>query len=976
MYSFGKFLEVYFYNNTAELYSAENRCSCTMQTAATLYFGCGRLAARFTYSRVNAYGVYVRRHLPFDVTFHRQDAIRQLGDISNQSASLFVKFSKHIDRISRETRSLFGSAANKPEHLQTLASELNAISAQVDLAGKVLHEKIAAISSLTCQNSGLGSDKEHLDLLLRLPSLARRYLYLLMNGFNDRLSAIGQALVAMKKLSSTSQHYHSRYNHDGMSGLSSDAIPSEARKSLIEDVMEGMRKLRQMQEVYSKYDVGDITFSMSHAPFGVSSVNNPNSNINNNTGNKICIPNNPRLPRYHTRPSRLDAEYQDFEDEDYDDDELMYGARNRYGRNSNNSSISSLNIPHNFSSDFHTGGNSVRKSLGSRRLATDDEGIDNMNLLQFDNGRSSDVNIKSSKSASTSTVTPSGAVKSAINRFFNRSAKELDPYVLELGEMGEPRLRLEPGVNGVVVPVHDEQPSTIIAHSLASVEYDSQFRDFAMAVDGVGPVEEDNLSGRRGDHSNSKQATGNTAIDKSLFASPTFAGNVNMNVDIPNVGKDGAASMSGINNNQQQQQQQPSWAFQERKELERRMLARTKTHIKHSWRDTDAKGEALCKFVCTTYWATQFQAVRQAFMGSSIPPSSRDHVGPPHIGYISPAEVEAHFVLSLSRAHAWAASGGKSGASFSRTADGMFVVKCISRTELQMFLDCAPSYFEYLSKSFFHGLPTVLCKIVGVYQIGYHNRVTGKRTMEQVAIMQNMFYGRKITRLFDLKGSLRGRFTHGAQNQPQQGDNSVSGKSPSKRTKKKKSRSLRRGESGEDGFEAENDESDDDSDSYYSSSSAESEDSDVIVEEEQQEQPQQQRVVQETSSTQEGEVSTFLDGDFLEFTSGHPLPLNDRAKAVFHMSILNDTLFLSIINVLDYSILVGIDSERMELVVGIIDFMRQYDILKQMERVGKSIPMVVGQEAPTIIQPPLYKQRFTNAMERYFMTVPNKWTSI
>jgi hypothetical protein len=121
---------------------------------------------------------------------------------------------------------------------------------------------------------------------------------------------------------------------------------------------------------------------------------------------------------------------------------------------------------------------------------------------------------------------------------------------------------------------------------------------------------------------------------------------------------------------------------------------------------------------------------------------------------------------------------------------------------------------------------------------------------------------------------------------------------------------------------------------------------------------------------------TLLDGDFLEFTAGRPMPMNDRAKAVFHMSILNDTLFLSIINVLDYSILVGIDEEKKELVVGIIDFMRQYDILKQMERVGKSLPMVVGSEAPTIIQPPLYKARFTNAMERYFMTVPSKWTTI
>jgi hypothetical protein len=49
-------------------------------------------------------------------------------------------------------------------------------------------------------------------------------------------------------------------------------------------------------------------------------------------------------------------------------------------------------------------------------------------------------------------------------------------------------------------------------------------------------------------------------------------------------------------------------------------------------------------------------------------------------------------------------SGGKSGANFARTADDRFVIKCISRTELQMFLESAPAYFEYMSKAFYHGL--------------------------------------------------------------------------------------------------------------------------------------------------------------------------------------------------------------------------------------------------------------------------------
>jgi 1-phosphatidylinositol-3-phosphate 5-kinase len=111
------------------------------------------------------------------------------------------------------------------------------------------------------------------------------------------------------------------------------------------------------------------------------------------------------------------------------------------------------------------------------------------------------------------------------------------------------------------------------------------------------------------------------------------------------------------------------------------------------------------------YWATQFRALRQAYLG---------------------ADEDEGFVRSLGVAKHWDAQGGKSGAVFLKSADGRFVVKQITRTELQMFLDYAPAYFEYLAKHFFHGMETVLCKVIGVYTIGYQNRVTGKRFMEQV----------------------------------------------------------------------------------------------------------------------------------------------------------------------------------------------------------------------------------------------------
>jgi Phosphatidylinositol-4-phosphate 5-Kinase len=226
--------------------------------------------------------------------------------------------------------------------------------------------------------------------------------------------------------------------------------------------------------------------------------------------------------------------------------------------------------------------------------------------------------------------------------------------------------------------------------------------------------------------------------------------------------------------------------------------------------------------------------------------------------------------------------------------------------------------------------------------------------MEQVAVMQNIFYNRKITKIFDLKGSLRGRFaanTQSAKDDSQPDTPSMSDNSGGRRK----------------------DQWDEGNNNHHRNQQENTTMPDNMSDE------SGGGAEHGSSTTEKGGAAgagTLLDGDFLEFTQGRPVPLTDRAKAVFQMSILNDTLFLSIINVLDYSILVGVDEENMELVVGIIDFMRQYDILKQMERVGKSLPMVVGSEAPTIIQPPLYKSRFTNAMERYFMTVPSKWTQI
>ena len=52
---------------------------------------------------------------------------------------------------------------------------------------------------------------------------------------------------------------------------------------------------------------------------------------------------------------------------------------------------------------------------------------------------------------------------------------------------------------------------------------------------------------------------------------------------------------------------------------------------------------------------------------------------------------------------------------------------------------------------------------------------------------------------------------------------------------------------------------------------------------------------------------TLLDENFLEFTEGRPLPVYCADQHFFSEAIENDTSFLAMVKVVDYSILVGVD---------------------------------------------------------------------
>ena len=125
--------------------------------------------------------------------------------------------------------------------------------------------------------------------------------------------------------------------------------------------------------------------------------------------------------------------------------------------------------------------------------------------------------------------------------------------------------------------------------------------------------------------------------------------------------------------------------------------------------------------------------------------------------------------------------------------------------------------------------------------------------MEQVAVMQNIFYNKKITRVFDLKGSLRGRFTTRVENAKDESQSDPP--NPERWSENPLNRPTR---------------------------GSQLSDNNSIVDLESVDGSQKR-----SGKDSHAGPSVLLDGDFLEFTAGRPMPLTDRAKAVFQMSILN-----------------------------------------------------------------------------------------
>lgn len=213
------------------------------------------------------------------------------------------------------------------------------------------------------------------------------------------------------------------------------------------------------------------------------------------------------------------------------------------------------------------------------------------------------------------------------------------------------------GQSDMVIAVYDNEPTSIISYALSCKEYDGWVAD------------------KSHEHEGGWSANENIREDSAASTFSAWHSFGSIDLDYIHYGsygtEDASSSMSSL--------------FAD---------AKKSPHLRISFGDESSSGGGKVKFSVTCYLAKQFDSLRKK---------------------CCPSEVD--FVRSLSRCRRWSAQGGKSNVYFAKSLDERFIIKQVTKTELESFEEFAPEYFKYLTHSLSSGSPTCLAKVLGIYQV-------------------------------------------------------------------------------------------------------------------------------------------------------------------------------------------------------------------------------------------------------------------
>ncbi|KAF9456920.1 hypothetical protein BDZ94DRAFT_1326638 [Collybia nuda] len=117
---------------------------------------------------------------------------------------------------------------------------------------------------------------------------------------------------------------------------------------------------------------------------------------------------------------------------------------------------------------------------------------------------------------------------------------------------------------------------------------------------------------------------------------------------------------------------------------------------------------------------------------------------------------------------------------------------------------------------------------------------------------------------------------------------------------------------------------------------------------------------------------TLFDGEWIEGQQKTLMLVRPHSKQILQAAIKSDAEYLSRSNIMDYSLLVGVDEERKQIACGLVDTIGSYTFAKTLEYKAKH-GLHAGKDI-TVIPPAEYQERFVSALEGYFLACPDKWS--
>nr|CAH8839447.1 unnamed protein product [Trichobilharzia regenti] len=342
-------------------------------------------------------------------------------------------------------------------------------------------------------------------------------------------------------------------------------------------------------------------------------------------------------------------------------------------------------------------------------------------------------------------------------------------------------------------------------------------------------------------------------------------------------------------------------------------LGNDKSNVSRSRHIKIQFSDSSTNFFCCIYYASEFFRLRQLVMPNG----------------------DMTFIQSLSRCYHWDARGGKSGSLFMKTRDERFVIKELSSIEMKTFHEISQEYFDYLITAALDQRLCVLSRILGIFHVGFKNSASGEAHRFDVLVMENLFHGRThLAYIYDLKGSLRKRLADESSNNITLSTNTATcNTDPAQEMDETVSNSA-----------------------ISSSGLAFSTKDNGLP-----------------SEIDKKHIPVLLDQNLLNASIDNPLYLRVHSKNALAHCLNTDTTFLANLFIMDYSLLVGVDTTSNQLVVGLIDYLRKFTLDKRLEMIIKQTITSAQGPMPTILTPDLYRERFLYQLHSYFPLLPDQW---